>query len=145
MKGYVCLFFLFVGAGVLAQSNGSPDEAAVLSLQRQWLDASQKGDTETLRQIIDDSFVGNTPNDQIISKQALVPPSGNEPIFANTHFVSLNTRIIGDTAVVFGTMVTTGDPTALRCAMVYAKRAGTWKMIAAHLVPMSETKERGGQ
>jgi hypothetical protein len=56
-------------------------------------------------------------------------------MFTNAHFVSLSAKIIGNTAVVFGNMITTGDPTALRCAMVYAKRAGTWKMIAAQLVP----------
>jgi hypothetical protein len=42
-------------------------------------------------------------------------------------------------------MITTGDPTALRCAMVYSKRVGSWKMIAAQLVPLSETKDGGKQ
>jgi hypothetical protein len=88
-----------------------------------------------LRRIIDDSFVGSTPDNQIINKESLFPPSGSEPMFTNAHFVSLSAKIIGNTAVVFGNMITTGDPTALRCAMVYAKRAGTWKMIAAQLVP----------
>ena len=61
MKGYVCLFFLLVGTAVFAQSNGSPDEAAILSVQRQWLEASQKANGEALHQLIDDSFVGSTP------------------------------------------------------------------------------------
>ena len=142
MKGYVCLFLLLVPTAVFAQSNGSPDEAAVLNVQRQWLEASQKGNGEALRQIIDDGFVGNTPDNHIINKQSLLPPSGNGSMFANTRFVSLTARVIGSTAVVFGGMITSGDPTALRCAMVYAKRAGTWKMIAAQLVPVTE---RGGQ
>ena len=38
-----------------------------------------------------------------------------------------------------------GDPTAFRCAMVYAKRGGAWKMIAAQLVPVTETKDGGEQ
>lgn len=29
--------------------------------------------------------------------------------------------------------------------MVYSKRAGAWKMIAAHLVPVTETKDARGQ
>lgn len=145
MKGYVCPFLLLVATAVFAQSNGSPDEAAVLSVQRQWLEASQKGDGEALRQIIDDSFVGNTPENHIINKQSLLPPSGSGTIFANTRFANLTARVIGNTAVVFGGMITSGDPTALRCAMVYAKRAGTWKMIAAQLVPVTETKDGGGQ
>ncbi|HEV2398693.1 MAG TPA: nuclear transport factor 2 family protein [Candidatus Sulfotelmatobacter sp.] len=143
MKGYVCLFLLSVATVAFALSKGSSDEAAVLSVQQQWLEASQKGDTEALRQIIDDNFVGSTPNNQIINKQSLLPPRGNEPIFAKTQFEGLNATVIGDTAVVFGTMITTGDTTALRCAMVYGKRAGTWKMIAAQLVPVSETKDGG--
>ena len=145
MKGYVCLFLLLAATSVLVQSNGSPDEAAVLNVQRQWLEASQKGDVDTLRQIIDDSFVGNTPNNHIISKQTLFPPSGSGPMFANTQFASLTARVIGDTAVVFGGMIATDDPTGMRCAMVYTKRAGTWKMIAAQFVPVTETKDRGRQ
>lgn len=145
MKGYVCLFLLLVATAVFAQSNGSPDEAAVLSVQQQWLEASQRGNGELLGQIIDDSFVGNTPNNHIINKQSLLPPKGSEPTFTNTHFANLTAKVIGNTAVVFGNMVTAGDPTALRCAMVYAKRAGSWKMIAAQLVTATGTKDAGEQ
>jgi hypothetical protein len=145
MKGYVCLFFLLIGTAVFSQSNGSPDEAAVLSVQRQWLEASQNGNSEALRQIIDEGFIGSTPDNHIINKQSLFPPSGSKPIFSNTHFVGLNAKVIGDTAVVFGGMITSGDQTALRCAMIYAKRSGTWKMIAAQFVPVSETKVGGEQ
>lgn len=145
MKGYVCLFLLLVATALSAQSNVSPDETAVLSIQRQWLEASQTGNSDALHQIIDDSFVGNTPNNQIINKQSLLPPKGNEPTFANTHFTSLTARVIGNTAIVFGNMVTAGDSTTLRCAMVYAKREGKWKMIAAQLVSAADTKEGGQQ
>lgn len=144
MKGYVCLFLLLVGTALFAQSD-TPEEAAVLRVQQQWLEASQRGNGEALSQIIDDSFVGSTPDNHVIDKQSLFPPSGSEPMFTNTHFVGLNARVIGNTAVVFGDMITTGQPTGLRCAMVYTKRAGTWKMIAAQLVPVSETKDAGGQ
>jgi hypothetical protein len=66
-------------------------------------------------------------------------------MFTSSHFGSLNATVIENTAVVFGSIATTGDSTALRCAMVYRKRAGAWKMIAAQLVPVSETKQAGGQ
>ena len=144
MKGYVCLFLLLVGTALFAQPKTTPEESAVLRVQQGWLEASQKGNGEALSHIIDDSFVGSTPDNHIINKQSLFPPGGSEPMFTNTHFVSLNAKVIGDTAVVFGEMITTGDQTALRCAMVYRKRAGTWKMIAAQLVPVSETKDAGG-
>jgi hypothetical protein len=145
MKGYVCLFLLLVVTPLIAQSNATPEEATVLGVQRQWLEASQKGNAEALRLIIDDSFVGSTPDNHIINKKSLFPPSGSEPMFSNTHFVSLNAKVIGNTAVVFGSMITAGDPTALRCAMIYTKRDGTWKMIAAHMVSVSDTKGAGGQ
>src|SRR5271168_1028017 len=115
MKVYVCLFLLLVGTTLFAQSKTAPEESAVLSVQQGWLEASQKGNGERLRQIIDDGFVGSTPDNHIINKQDLLPSSGSEPMFTNAHFVSLNARVIGDTAVVFGSIVTTGDPTALRC------------------------------
>jgi len=145
MKGYVCVFLLLVATPLFAQREATPEQNVVLQVQRQWLEASQKGNGEAIGHIIDDSFVGSTPDNHIINKQSLLPPSGSEPMFTNTHFVSLNARVIGDTAVVFGSMITSGDPMALRCAMVYKKRAGTWKMIAAQLVPVSETKDAGGR
>ena len=121
---------------------GEP-QAAVLRVQ-QWLEASQKGNGEALSQIIDDSFAGSTPDNHIINKQSLLPASGSGPMFTSTHFASLNARVIGNTAVVFGSMTTTGDSTVLRCAMVYRQRAGAWKMIAAQLVPVSEKKDARG-
>jgi hypothetical protein len=145
MKRYVCLFLLLVGATLFAQTQATSEESAVLELQRQWLEASQKGNGEALGQIIDDSFVGSTPDNHIINKQSLLPSRGSEPMFTNSHFGSLNATVIENTAVVFGSIATTGDSTALRCAMVYRKRAGAWKMIAAQLVPVSETKQAGGQ
>ena len=145
MKGYVCMFFLLIGTALFAQSNATPEETVVLRIQQQWLEASQRGNGEALRQIIDDSFTGSTPDNHIIDKQSLFPPSGDEPMFTNTHFANLSAKVIGNTAVVFGNMITTGQPTALRCAMVYEKRAGTWKMIAAQLVPVPEAKDTGGQ
>jgi len=145
MKGYVCLFLLLVSPALFAQSNPTSEETAVLRVQQQWLEASQKANREALNQIIDDRFAGSTPDNHIIDRQDLFQASGSEPMFTNTHFVSLNAKVIGDTAVVFGSMITAGDPTALRCAMVYTKRAGAWKMIAAHLVPVSETKDARGQ
>jgi hypothetical protein len=140
MKGYVCLFVIVTATALVAQSNPSPDESAVLSLQRQWLEASQKGNGEVLRGIIDNNFVGSTPDNHIINKESLFPPSGSVPMFAKTHFAGLDAKVIGNTAVVFGEMITASEPTALRCAMVYRKQAGRWKMIAAQLVPVSETK-----
>ena len=143
MKRYVCLFVVLVGTTLFAQSNATPEETAVLGVQRQWLEASQKANGEALRQIIDDSFVGSTPDNHIINKQSLFPPRGSEPMFTNTQFVGLDAKVIGDTAIVFGKMITAGEPAALRCAMVYRKRAGTWKMIAAQIVPVSEIKDTG--
>ncbi len=139
MKGYVCLLSLLMGAAVCAQSQMTPAESAVLLVQRQWLEASQKGDDGALRQIIDDHFVGSTPDNHIINKQSLFPTNGSKPTFTNTEFDSLEANVIGNTAVVFGNMITAGESTALRCAMVYRRQAGTWKMIAAQLVPVPDT------
>lgn len=140
MKGYVCLFLMFAGTVVFAQSKGMGEEAAVLAVQRQWLEASQKGNGEVLRQIIDDSFVGSTPDNHIVNKQSLFPPSGSGPTFTKTHFAGLEAKVFGNTAVIFGEMITSGEPTPMRCAMVYRKQAGTWKMIAAQLVPVSASE-----
>jgi Domain of unknown function (DUF4440) len=140
MKGYVCLFLLWFATPLFAQSNTNLDETAVLAVQRQWFAASQKGDGQVLHQIIDDRFVGSTPDNHIINKQSLFPPTGSEPMFTGSRFVDPDAKVIGDTAIVFGRMITPGEP-GVRCAMIYRKQAGTWKMIAAHMVPVSDTKD----
>src|SRR5258708_7409529 len=122
MKSYVCLFFLLVGLPLFAQSNPTPEEAAVLQVQQQWLEASQKSNGEALNQIIDDGFVGSTPDNHIIDKKSLFPPSGSEPMFPNTHFVNLNARVIGNTAVQIRTLITTRGPQTFPCAKGSRKR-----------------------
>jgi hypothetical protein len=72
MKGYVYLFLLLVGTALFAQSNATPEEVAVLRVQQQWLEASQKGNGEALSQIIDDSFAGSTPDNHITSSTSKV-------------------------------------------------------------------------
>jgi hypothetical protein len=136
---------MMTGMTLFAQSNASPEQTAVLAVQRQWLEASQKGNGEVLRQIIDDSFVGSTPDNHIINKQSLLPPTGSKPTFDNTHFTGLHATVIGNMAVVFGQMITPGEPTSLRCATVYRKEAGRWKMIAAQLVPVSQKEDGATQ
>jgi len=146
MKGYVSLLaVLFLCSPLFAQTKTTPEEDAVLTVQRQWLAASQRGDDAVLQQIIDERFVGSTPNDHVIVRSELFPPSGSPPAFTTTHFEDLNASVIANTAIVFGKMVTAGDHTrTLRCAMFYLKREGTWKMIAAHLVPISSNDEASG-
>lgn len=144
MKGYACLFVLLFGTALLGQSSA---ENQVIEVQQKWLRASQKGDTDALLQIIDDSFIGSTPNNYIIDKQSLFPPKGNDPVFTNTHFEDINAKVIGNAAVVFSKMITTGRTGFLRCEMVYMRREGQWKMVAAQLVPTTaeEAKSSAGQ
>ena len=146
MKGYVCLLLLLFSGLASAQAPATSEESAVLQVQQRWLEASQKGDDAVLQQIIDDRFVGSTPNDRVVERNELFPPAGSPPVFTSTHFADLNASVIGNTAVVFGKMVTTGThPETLRCAMFYMKHGGSWKMIAAHLVPVTPEREPAGQ
>lgn len=142
MKGYVCLFVLLFGTAVFAQST---PESEVVQVQQKWLQASQKGDTSTLQQIIDDSFIGSTPNDHIIDKESLFPPHGNDPTFTDTHFEDISAKVIGNAAVVFSKLITSGQKGSLRCEMVYMRRGSQWKMVAAQLVPTQADSEPAGQ
>lgn len=143
MKGYVCLAVLLFGTALFAQSTA---EKEVVQVQQKWLVASQKGDSSTLRQILDDNFIGSTPNDYMVEKHNLFPPKGNDPVFANTHFEDLAAKVIGNAAIVFSKMVTGGNSSFLRCEMVYMRREGEWKMVAAQLVPTTaEEEKKAGQ
>lgn len=147
MKGYVCAFLVLFAGALIAQTNTKSAEEDVVKTTNAWLHASQTKDVETLKRIIADDFVGSGPGGNGVDKEMITgTPDGATP-FDNCKLTDLSAKAFGNTAVVFGKLSSNSPvgPAITRFAMFYMKRGGEWKMIAAQLVPVSLSKDEGGE
>jgi ketosteroid isomerase-like protein len=133
------VFVLSTSAMAQSSSQNAPvnPQDEILKLQRAWLEAESKGDTATLRKLIDDEFIGTSFDGNILDKDDIAPP-GNA---ADANHLPPSTledatvRMFGTTAVVMG-RVKLDSPThpgRFRFTMVYFQRPQGWKIVAAHL------------
>ena len=116
-------------------------EQAVLQAVQTWLDADERQDRATLNKIIADDFVVTAPRGRIVNKRDIIPEEGT----TGGHGLSINAQdvkvhILGDTAIAVGRGLPKtqerGPRPELRFTVVFAKRAGGWQMVAAHLSPV---------
>jgi len=114
-----------------AQSNSKPEDQ-VLQLEREWLTADGKADVAALRHLVADDFMGGGPSGTLLSKDDIIPRSGDHGAFAGAAPTDTSVRIFGDTAVLMG-YVKNADSEMIRVTLVCQKRAQGWQMIAMQL------------
>ena len=112
-------------------------EQAVLQAIQTWLDADEHHDRATLDKLIADDFVGTAPRGRIVTKRDVIPEEGSGGHGLSITAQDLKVRVLGDTAIAVGRGLpkTQGQEKRpeLRFTVVFAKRAGSWQMVAAHL------------
>jgi len=107
------------------------------AIEQEWLLATSKNDTATLRTMIGDDFVGTAFGGTIINKQDLLPDSDvHEPTraWATAKVQDMIVHAYVSSAVVVG-RVGMQDPQqpGFRFTKMYVKRRGRWQLVAAHL------------
>lgn len=130
----VLLFALsYAVSRAAAQAPRAEDQ--LLKLERDWLDADARGDHAALDRVIADDFIGNgfgniLYKDDVAPADAPAKPAGTKYSVKDS-----SVRLFGDTGVVMSSVAVEGpqQPGEFRCTLVFQKRAGSWKMIAAHL------------
>lgn len=116
-----------------SESNSKPEDQ-VAQVERDWLRADGKGDTESLRRIISDDFIGSSFDGSLLSKGDIIPQGGGPGGFAGATPTETNVRVFGDTGVLLGVITTGGpEPKQIHVTLVCQKRMQGWQMIAAHL------------
>ena len=116
-----------------SESNSKPEDQ-VAQVERDWLRADGKGDTESLRRIISDDFIGSSFDGGLLSKGDIIPQGGGPGGFAGATPTETNVRVFGDTGVLLGVITTGGpEPKQIHVTLVCQKRMQGWQMIAAHL------------
>jgi ketosteroid isomerase-like protein len=115
-------------------------EQAVLQAIQTWLDADERHDRVTLNSLIADDFVGTAPRGRMVTKQDVIPEEGSGGHGLSITAQDIKVRVLGDTAIAVGRGLpkTQGQEKRpeLRFMVVFAKRAGSWQMVAAHLSPI---------
>src|SRR5262245_14503001 len=114
-----------------APSNSKPEDQ-VLQLERDWLAADGKADVAALRRLVADDFMGGAPSGTLLSKDDIIPRSGDHGAFAGATPTDTSVRVFGDTAVLMG-YVKNADSQLVRVTLVCQKRAQGWQMIAMQL------------
>ena len=140
-RSVVCVVLL-IGIGVhgsLAQSEEpKPDnkpEDQVKQLERDWLAADGKGDTDSLRRMIADNFIGSSFDGQLLNKQDIIPDDNKPGGFAGAAPGDTHVQMFGDTGVLIG-IVNTGaepKPNQIRVTLVCQQTAKGWQIIVAQL------------
>jgi ketosteroid isomerase-like protein len=137
-------------AALLFCSNGSSQqpkpvagkpEDAVLTTQRQFVDAMGNKNVAALNRIIADDFVGVGASGHAAGKAAMLDFHQGPTSFTSVKMEDPIVKIFdSSTAVVIGKL-TNFDlhlHETVRFTMVYRKRANEWKLVAGQLVPTPE-------
>ena len=133
-------------APAAAATTASPETLAALEkLNSEWLTAYKTRDGAALDRILADDFEAIYPGGRILRKADLIKTATNPArtisdiawddlkilVFGDVAVVRARSRIVGKTAE--------GDFSGRNdYADIYVRRAGAWRAVSAHVVPVSE-------
>lgn len=105
-------------------------------MEQAWLDAASVPDLPALRKMFSDDFMGTSFGSGVLSKDDVVPPTGEtSPHLPKCTLKDSTVRIYGDTAILMGQveMAVPQKPEAVRMTTVFQKHADGWQVIAVHM------------
>jgi ketosteroid isomerase-like protein len=122
------------------------DEKELLQIERDWTQASLKGDAVALGKILGDDWVGQGPAGTMNKAQALAELKSGENKTDSITLGDMKVRVFGDTAIVTGSddekssykgKDTSGSYT---WTDVFVKRKGHWQAVASQATLMPAGK-----
>jgi ketosteroid isomerase-like protein len=115
-----------------------------MQTEREWVDAAQKKDADTLNRILAEDWVGQGPTGAVTKAQALAELKSGESTLDSITLGDMKVRVFGDTAVVAGTddekssykgKDTSGHYT---WTDVFLKHQGKWQAVASQSTRTAE-------
>ena len=138
----ILVVILAAASNALGQANRvlSKAEEEVRKLERDWLDAYEKRNVESMNAIVADDFTITFGDGRIQTKPQIIE-SLKRPGGSSTKFYTENvqSRIYGDTVVLIGLVVSEWRQNdkpmtdSSRYTDTYVKRNGRWQVVASHL------------
>jgi ketosteroid isomerase-like protein len=135
--------FVFMFSGILMSAAQQPTsqvapipEDAIVSVEEQWLRASNEKDRKTLDSLMADDFMATTPIGEILGKSKLVPPDRPVQALPKFRIVAPVTHIDGDVAVLMAKLVDEQGNGQMATTAVFKRYGNQWKIIATQLSPL---------
>jgi len=144
MNRILALAVVVATATTFAIGQGGKVEQALMQTEREWVDAAQKKDADTLNRILAEDWVGQGPTGAVTKAQALAELKSGESKLDSITLGDMKVRVFGDTAVVAGTddekssykgKDTSGHYT---WTDVFVKRQGKWQAVASQSTHTAE-------
>jgi ketosteroid isomerase-like protein len=114
-------------------------------LSRRWADAELRGDTEYLRQLLTDDFVGVGPRGFTPGKDRWIGKfEAGDLTYEGLTWDEVQVRVYGDAAIVIGRerleATWRGNPAGgdFRVTLIFVSLDGEWRLAGAQLSPIVE-------
>jgi ketosteroid isomerase-like protein len=159
VRKVIILALLIIASSILSlaeqaqQSKLTKAEEEVRKLERQWLDAYEQNNSESMDRIVADDFTITFPNGAIQTKPQVMamiktPRRAGQP---RMRFFTedVQSRTYGDTVILMGRVITEYEREGKtvkeqsRYTDTYVRRSGQWQVVASHLSNVEEAKKPG--
>jgi ketosteroid isomerase-like protein len=112
------------------------DHAALLRLNRDYIDAVQDGDVRRFEEILAEDFLCSNPDGSVVDRAGFLAQTARPVAIHGLAAHDVAVRIMGDVALIHARTTYTkadGTPGAGRYTDVWARRDGRWLAVAAHV------------
>ena len=123
-------------ATALRTDAAQSDRAALLALNRDYIDAVQNGDVRRFEEILAEDFLCSNPDGSVVDRAGFLKQTARPVAVSGLTAHDVVVRIMGDVALIHArTTYARADGTggAGRYTDVWARRDGPWRAVAAHV------------
>jgi ketosteroid isomerase-like protein len=117
-------------------SHDPGDLAALERLNRDYIAAVQGGDVARFRQILAEDFLCSNPDGSLVGKPAFLEQTARPVTIAGLSIDDVRIRLMGDFAIIHARTryrTQSGEARSGRYTDVWARRAGAWLCVSAHV------------
>ena len=112
------------------------DLESLQALNRDYINSVQAGDVRRFDEILAEDFLCSNPDGTLIDRAAFLKQTAQPVKISNLQAHDVNVRLMGDFAIIHARTTYTrpdSQPGAGRYTDVWARRAGTWLAVSAHV------------
>ncbi|MHB8576055.1 MAG: nuclear transport factor 2 family protein [Dehalococcoidia bacterium] len=118
------------------EAPSAADLEALEQLNRDYIDSVQKSDVRRFNEILADDFLCSNPDGSLIDKQRFLEQTARPVLITNLEAQDVRIRLLGDFAIIHARtsyILPDGRSASGRCTDVWARRAGRWLAVSAHV------------
>lgn len=112
------------------------DIEELIGLNRDYISSVQNGDVRRFDEILADDFLCSNPDGSLIDRAAFLKQTARPVTISDLQVHDVHVRLMGDFAIIHARTTYTladGKPGGGRYTDVWARRAGSWLAVSAHV------------